>query len=107
MDEIPVKLKRKSGHKPTGFSRGRPRKGELRPPTPGGLWSAKWREENPELYLERNKQYVAKFRKENLERVLEIERNARIRAKLWKANQEINAIAEQAMHAIKEVINGS
>lgn len=28
---------------PTGFPRGRPRKGELRPPTPGGVWQAKYR----------------------------------------------------------------
>lgn len=30
-------------HIPTGFPKGRPRKGELRPPTPGGVWQAEYR----------------------------------------------------------------
>ena len=32
-----------SSHKPTGFPRGRPRKDEIRPPTPGAIYQAKLR----------------------------------------------------------------
>lgn len=44
-----------STYTPTGFRRGRPRKGEIRPPTPGGVWQAEWRErqkaENPDYFV--------------------------------------------------------
>lgn len=46
---------------PTGFPRGRPRKGEIRPPTPGGVQQAKWRERqlalNPEEYRAQQAMY--------------------------------------------------
>ena len=42
-------------HKKTGFPLGRPRKGEIRPPTPGGIYQAalraKRKAEDPEYYV--------------------------------------------------------
>jgi hypothetical protein len=93
--------------KPTGFPRGRPRKGEIRPVTPGGLASAKWREENYELYLKRNREYSVKWRAKNPERAREIGQSYRNRARLWKNDVVAHAIADHVARLNMELHNGS
>lgn len=73
-----------TNHKPTGYPKGRPRLGEVRPTTPGGIESKQWREANPELYLERNREYTRRWRANNYERVIEIEKNTVLRKQARK-----------------------
>lgn len=50
-----------ASRQPTGYKKGRPRKGEIRPETPGGKQKAEWREKNHERSLEINRASTAKL----------------------------------------------
>jgi hypothetical protein len=84
-------------HKPTGYSKGRPRKGEVRPPTPGGLYQAKLRAkrraENEEYWKAYYAGQQAIWVANNPERQQAISRGSYIRAKGWKALELKHPIA--------------
>lgn len=94
-----------SGYKPTGFPRGRPRKGEIRPYSPNAANQQCYREGHREHWLEKNREYQANWRANNLERAREIGRNSRRHAKLWAADMPAKAIAEHATSLNKELHN--
>lgn len=71
------------GRKPTGWAKGRPRKGEIRPATDGGLWQAKYKEDHSEYVLLYQREYQRIWRENNRARHNEISRNALQRKKLW------------------------
>jgi hypothetical protein len=74
-------------HERTGDKRGRPRRGEIRPATPGGIKSAEYRarqkRDNPE-YLLQQALYQQLWRLMNKERWIEIQRDSHLRSKRWK-----------------------
>lgn len=65
----------------SGYPRGRPRRGEIRPPSIGAIAQAKYRADNPEKARERTRIAVAKFTAENPERKKEQSKAYRIRKK--------------------------
>ena len=73
-------------YQPTGYPRGRPRKGEIRPPSPNAINIAKYRkrrhERDPEWKAVLAAQQ-AEWKANNSERSKEISRNTKIRAKSW------------------------
>jgi hypothetical protein len=77
-----------AAYKPTGFPRGRPRKGEIRPPTPGGIRAAAYRvkrlAEDPE-YAEKLAEAQRKWYWNNHERVLKQKRDYLHRKNTWAA----------------------
>ena len=85
-----------STYKPTGYPRGRPRKGELRPISPQAEACAEWRAKNYDHWLEKNREYQANWRAKNLERSREISRGTRIRKKKWDADHVRNEFVEKA-----------
>jgi len=76
-------------YKPTGYKKGRPRKGEIRPETPGGKANARWRRKNPEKSAEINREGNRKFVREKRERWDEIQRGVRLRKKGWDGTKLI------------------
>jgi hypothetical protein len=70
-------------YKPTGYKPGRPRKGEIRPETPGGKASEKWRKANYERALELGRASNERFRESSPYRWAEIQRDYRLRKKGW------------------------
>jgi len=71
------------GYGPTGYKPGRPRKGEIRPETPGGKQAASWRERNYERSIEIVRESHERFREQRPERVKEIQRGVVLRRKGW------------------------
>ena len=74
-----------STYKPTGFPKGRPRNGEIRPATPGGVHQKEFRAErkdDPE-YKNQRALYSQLWKLANSERSREISRNSYRRAKTW------------------------
>jgi hypothetical protein len=91
-------------YKPTGFPRGRPRKGEFRPRSPRAESIMKWRKKNYEYWLEKNREYQANWRSTNRERSKEISRNCYVRKKAWILDPNRSAfikLAENEFHRIK------
>jgi hypothetical protein len=80
----------------TGFPRGRPRKGELRPASPNAENQARWRAKNAEYYRVINRNYQSEWVAANPERAREIKRNTYLRKKLWEKDQEVKKLAEKA-----------
>jgi hypothetical protein len=76
-----------SNYKPTGFPRGRRRKGEVRPFSPNAEKQQRYRSTHRDHWLEKNREYQAAWREENYERSNEIARNARLCKKMWKTTQ--------------------
>jgi hypothetical protein len=83
-------------YKPTGYPRGRPRKGELRPTSPAAVKLAEWRERNYDHWIETNREYQREWRAKNPERSKEIDRNAQIRKKKWEAEPKKSAFVQIA-----------
>jgi hypothetical protein len=68
----------------TGYPRGRPRQGELRPPSAGAIAIAKYRKDHLEEQREYNRIKQAEWRANNRDRSNEISRNTAIRKKRIK-----------------------
>jgi len=68
---------------PTGYKPGRPRKGEIRPETPGGKAAAEWRAKNHDRALELGRAQNERFREQNPWRWAEIQRAVTLRRKGW------------------------
>jgi len=73
--------------KATGYKRGRPRKGEIRPETPGGKAAEKWRRENPERAAEINRAGQIKFKEHSYEKTLANARDSYRRLKDWRSTK--------------------
>lgn len=74
---------------PTGYSKGRPRKGEIRPITPGGAHQSERRAKlkDSEEYKSIQAMYQQFWKLANYDRSKEIARNSRRRKKSWKESQ--------------------
>jgi hypothetical protein len=81
---------------PTGYPRGRPRKGELRPTSPAAVKLAEWRERNYDHWIEMNREYQREWRAKNPERSKEISRGTRIRKKKWEEEPKKSAFVRLA-----------
>lgn len=78
-----------SAYKPTGYPKGRPRKGEIRPPTPGGLKQRRFRESQVkklgrEAFNKLRADYQRRWRDDHLERAWEISRSSYLRRRAWE-----------------------
>lgn len=74
----------------TGFGPGRPRIGEIRAATPGGLANAKWRAENPDAALSTAR--TSKWRATHPERAVEQARNSILRRKIRDAAPDFQLV---------------
>lgn len=75
-----------TNYKKTGYPRGRPRKGEIRPPSPNAIACANYRARRlavePE-WREVLNEYQSKWRASNLDRSRAQKRAANLRKKAW------------------------
>ncbi len=83
-----------SNYVPTGYPRGRPRKGEIRPLSKPAKWQRKWRAENPELARKKSRVESAKWRAENPERYAMHQRNYLLRKKGWEEATEYRGLPD-------------
>lgn len=90
----------------SGFPRGRPRKGEIRPPSIGAISQAKYRADNPELAAERNRIAQAKWQSENPEKRREKGKAYRARCAAWAALKSVNKVEKQIAKARKTADKG-
>lgn len=82
-----------SSYKPTGYRPGRPRKGEIRPVSPGAVVQHEYRAQrilNDPDYLALCAVKAAIWRENNLDRAKEINRGTHHRAKSWKLQQGLS-----------------
>lgn len=68
----------------TGYPRGRPRFGEVRPPSKNAMILAAWRERAGEAYRKYNREYQRMWAANNPERTREIKKGALLRKKAWR-----------------------
>jgi hypothetical protein len=79
----------------TGYPRGRPRKGELRPVSKNAARCQLWRQEHLDHWREKNREYQANWRAANLERSNEIARNTYHRKKAWDKIPDAKILVEK------------
>ena len=68
---------------PTGYKPGRPRKGEIRPTTKGGLASYEWYYSDHEHAKKLNREKMRRYRTEDPERMANYNKTARLRRIGW------------------------
>lgn len=90
----------------SGFPRGRPRKGEVRPPSIGAIEQAKYRADNPELSAVRNLEAQTKWREANLKKARAQKRSAYKREKAWASMKLVNKVENQIAQARKTADKG-
>ena len=90
----------------SGFPRGRPRKGEVRPPNISAISQAKYRADNPTLSAERNLEAQTKWREANLEKARAQKRAAYRRKKGWDSLKSLEKVEKQIAKARKTADKG-
>lgn len=90
----------------SGYPLGRPRKGEVRPPSIGGIAQAKYRADNPDLSAERNRIAQSKWYAENSEKRLVQAKAYRLRKKGWDKLKSIEKVEKQINKARKAADKG-
>jgi hypothetical protein len=90
----------------SGFPPGRPRKGEVRPPSIGAISQAKYRADNPVLSAERNLEAQTKWRESNLERARAQKRAAYKRKKSWSTLISLEKVEKQIAKAQRNADKG-
>lgn len=90
----------------SGFPMGRPRKGEVRPPSIGAISQAKYRADNPALSAERNLDAQTKWREANLERARAQKRAAYRRKKAWNTLISLEKVEKQIAKAQRNADKG-
>ena len=90
----------------SGFPLGRPRRGEVRPPSIGAIAQAKYRAENPELSAERNRIAQAKWQAANPEKRREKGKAYRARKAAWNSLKSIDKVEKQIAKARKTADKG-
>lgn len=90
----------------SGFPLGRPRKGEIRPPSIGAIEQAKYRADNPVLAAERNRIAQAKWYSENREKKREASKACRARKKGWNSLKAVKKVENQISKARKTADKG-
>ena len=79
-------------YQPTGYPKGRPRRGEIRPLTKKTIARREWYYDHLDREQARNRAANLKFRIEQPERWKEINASSKLRAKLWdkKKNRKLS-----------------
>ena len=90
----------------SGFPVGRPRRGEVRPPSIGAIAQAKYRAENPELSAERNRIAQAKWQAANPEKRREATKAYRTRRDAWASLKSAEKVEKQIAKARKTADKG-
>lgn len=100
--------KRKSNYKPTGFPRGRPRQGEIRPPSPAAQRHARYiqkRLATDPFFREQLNEYQRQWVKNNPMRAKEIAKATNLRKRKWKKANAVDIPAQMVGNILIEATN--